>query len=61
MRARARVDQDQVRQLPICEADLIVQGLAERVRIIRTAMLTETHSYAGALLAGGPSHPWRPT
>jgi hypothetical protein len=36
MRARARVDQDQVRQLPVGEADLIVRGLAERIRIIRT-------------------------
>jgi hypothetical protein len=35
-RARARVDQDQVRQLPTGECDLIVRGLAERVRIIRT-------------------------
>jgi hypothetical protein len=35
-RARARVDQDQVRQLPTGEADLIVRGLAERIRIIRT-------------------------
>ena len=36
MRARARVDQDQVRQLPTGEADLILCGLAERVRIIKT-------------------------
>jgi hypothetical protein len=36
MRARARVDQDQVRQLPTGEADLIVRGVAGRVRIIKT-------------------------
>ena len=36
MRARVRVDQDAVRQLPAGEADLIVRAVAERIRIIRT-------------------------
>jgi len=35
-RARARVDQDQVRQLRTGEAELIVRGLSSRVRIVRT-------------------------
>jgi hypothetical protein len=35
-RARARVDQDAVRQLEAGEAELIVRGLSERVRIVRT-------------------------
>jgi hypothetical protein len=35
MPARARVDQDTVRQLPTGEADLIVRGLAERVSMFR--------------------------
>jgi hypothetical protein len=48
-RARARVDQDQVRQLPTGEADLIVRGLAERVRIIRTQILASTATVARGL------------
>jgi hypothetical protein len=48
-RARARVDQDQVRQLPTGEADLIVRGLAERVRIIRTAIPASTATVARGL------------
>ena len=35
-RAKARIDQDAVRQLPTGEADLIVRGVAERIRIIQT-------------------------
>jgi hypothetical protein len=48
-RARARIDQDQVRQLPTGEADLIVRGLAERVRIIRTAIPASTATVARGL------------
>jgi hypothetical protein len=40
MWARARVDQDQVRQLPTGEADLIVRALVERVRIIPPSVRT---------------------
>jgi hypothetical protein len=65
MRARARVDQDQVRQLPTGEADLIVRGVAERVRIIRTKVPGSVETVARGLtrprpagaLGGDPSHP----
>ena len=51
MRARARVDQDQVRQLPTGEADLIVRGLAERVRIIKTNIPDSVRTVARGLTA----------
>jgi hypothetical protein len=52
MRARARVDQDEVRQLPTGEADLIVRGVKERVRIIRTAAPNQVVEQARELVAG---------
>jgi hypothetical protein len=63
MRARARVDQDQVRQLPTGEADLIVRGLAERIRIIRTRVPESTETVARGLTAppiAGTLHPSTP-
>jgi hypothetical protein len=63
MRARARVDQDQVRQLPTGEADLIVRGLAERIRIIRTRIPESTETVARGLTAppiAGTLHPSTP-
>jgi hypothetical protein len=56
-RARARVDQDQVRQLPTGEADLIVRGLAERIRIIRTQVPPELAKGMSALCAPAPGRP----
>ena len=52
MRARARVDQDQVRQLPTGEADLIVRGLGKRLRIIRTVVPGSAVEQARELVAG---------
>lgn len=52
MRARARVDQDQVRQLPTDEADLIVRGLGKRLRIIRTVVPGSAVEQARELIAG---------
>ena len=49
MWARARVDQDQVRQLPVGEADLIVRGLTEHVRIIRTKVPGSVETVARGL------------
>jgi hypothetical protein len=49
MRARARVDQDAVRQLPTGEADLIVRGLAERVRMFRTRVPAAVETVAQGL------------
>jgi hypothetical protein len=63
MRARARVDQDQVRQLPTGEADLIVRGLAERIRIIRTRVPGSVETVARGLTAppiAGTLHPSTP-
>ena len=63
MRARARVDQDQVRQLPTGEADLIVRGLAERVRIIKTNIPESVRTVARGLTAppiAGTLHPSTP-
>jgi hypothetical protein len=63
MRARARVDQDQVRQLPVGEADLIVRGVAERIRIIRTRVPDSTQTVARGLTAppiAGTLHPSTP-
>jgi hypothetical protein len=63
MRARARVDQDAVRQLPVGEADLIVRGVAERIRIIRTKMPDSTQVVARGLTAppiAGTLHPSTP-
>ena len=63
MRARARVDQDQVRQLPTGEADLIVRGLAERIRIIRTRIPGSVETVARGLTAppiAGTLHPSTP-
>jgi hypothetical protein len=65
MRARAWVDQNAVRQLPVGEADLIVRGLAERIRIIRTRVPRSVETVARGLtrprpagaLGGDPSHP----
>jgi hypothetical protein len=55
VRARARVDQDRVRQLPTGEADLIVRGQVERIRIIRTAIPTAAAAQAQQLVAAsGP-------
>jgi hypothetical protein len=53
MRARSRVDQDAVRQLPAGEADLIVRGVAERIRIIRTRIADATRGQARELVSGG--------
>jgi hypothetical protein len=55
MRSRARIDQDQVRQLPTGEADLIVRGLAERVRIIKTNIPDSVRTVARGLTAPRPS------
>jgi hypothetical protein len=63
MRARARVDQDQVRQLPVGEADLIVRGVAERIPIIRTRVPESTQTVARGLAAppiAGTLHPSTP-
>lgn len=63
MRARARVDQDAVRQLGTGEAELIVRGLAERVRIIRTRVPAATETVARGLTAppiAGTLHPSTP-
>jgi hypothetical protein len=63
MRARARVDQDQVRQLPVGECDLIVRGVAERIRIIRTRVPDSTQVVARGLTAppiAGTLHPSTP-
>jgi hypothetical protein len=63
MRARARVDPDQVRQLPTGEADLIVRGLAERVRIIKTHIPPSVRTVARGLTAPpavGTLHPPAP-
>jgi hypothetical protein len=60
MRARARVDQDAVRQLPTGEADLIVRGLAERVRMFRTRVPAAVETVAQGLTAppiAGTLHP----
>jgi hypothetical protein len=51
-RARARIDQDLARQLPTGEAELIVRGHRERLRIIRTAIPPATVEQARALVAG---------
>jgi hypothetical protein len=56
-RARARVDQDQVRQLPVGECDLIVRGLAERIRIIRTQVPPDLAKGISALCAPAPGRP----
>jgi hypothetical protein len=55
MRARARVDRDAVRQLPVGEADLIVRGLAERVRIIRTRVPGSVEMVARGLTRPRPA------
>jgi hypothetical protein len=63
MRARARVDQDQVRRPPVGEADLIVRGLAERIRIIRTKVPGSVETVARGLTAppaAGTLHPSTP-
>jgi hypothetical protein len=63
MRARARVDQDQVRQLRTGECDLIVRGVAERIRIIRTKVPASTETVARGLTAppiAGTLHPSTP-
>jgi hypothetical protein len=49
--ARARVDQDAVRQLPTGEADLIVRSLAERVRMFRTRVPAKVKTVAQSLTA----------
>jgi hypothetical protein len=51
VRARARVDQDRVRQLPTGEADLIVRGQVERIRVIRTAIPESAAAQAQQLVA----------
>jgi len=51
-RARARIDQDLARQLPTGEAELIVAGHRERLRIIRTAIPPATATHARALVGG---------
>jgi hypothetical protein len=56
-RAKARVDQDAVRRLPTGEADLIVHGLAERVRIIRTRIPPELRKGLTELCAPAPARP----
>jgi hypothetical protein len=56
-RSRARVDQDQVRQLPTGEADLIVRGVAERMRIIQTAVPREVAAGISELCAPAPVRP----
>jgi hypothetical protein len=63
MRSKARVDQDQVRQLPVGECDLIVRGVAERCRIIRTRVPDSTQVVARGLTAppiAGTLHPSTP-
>jgi hypothetical protein len=63
-RARGRVDQDQARQLPTGEAQLIVAGMVERVRIIRTAIPPAAADQARELVAGQDRPPnmigWKP-
>jgi hypothetical protein len=60
MRAWARVDQDAVHRLPTGEADLIVRGLAERVRMFRTRVPAAVETVAQSLTAppiAGTLHP----
>jgi hypothetical protein len=52
-----------VGQLPTGETDLIVRGLAERVRIIRTRVPASVETVAQSLTAppaAGTWHPWTP-
>ena len=50
-RARAPRRQDAVGQLPTGEADLIVRGLAERVRMVRTRVPASVETVARSLTA----------
>jgi hypothetical protein len=59
-RARARVDQDAVRQLGTGEADLIVRGVAERIRIIQTRVPASTETVARGLTELCAPAPARP-
>jgi hypothetical protein len=59
MWARARVDQDQVRQLPTGEADLIVRALVECDRIIKTNIPPSVRTVARGLTAP-PGYQVRP-
>jgi hypothetical protein len=58
MRARTRVDQDQVRGAPTGIAHIIAAGRVERARIIRTRIIrtrvdTAARDAARELVAGG--------
>ena len=55
MRARARVDQDQVRAARTGEAQVISHGRVERVRILRTRISQQTRDAARQLVAGDHS------
>jgi hypothetical protein len=52
MRARGRVDQDQVRAARTGEAHIIAAGRVARARIIRTAIGDDSRSQAVELVAG---------
>jgi hypothetical protein len=51
MRARGRVDQDQVRGARTGEAHVIAAGRVARARVIRTAINQDVHARAGELVA----------
>jgi hypothetical protein len=53
--------QDAVGQLPTGEADLVVRGLAERVRIIRTRVPASVETVARSLTAPPAAGTWRPS
>jgi hypothetical protein len=60
-RARAPRRQDAVGQLPTGEVDLIVRGLAERVRIIRTRVPASVETVARSLTAPPAAGTWHPS
>ena len=53
--------QDAVGQLSTGEADLIVRGLAERVRIVRTRVPTSVETVARSLTAPPAAGTWHPS
>jgi hypothetical protein len=54
MRARGRVDQDELRSAPSGVATIIAAGRKVRARIIRTAIAQDVRSRAAELVAGEP-------
>jgi hypothetical protein len=54
MRARGRVDQDELRSAPTGVATIIAAGRKVRARIIRTAISDDVRNRAVELVAGQP-------